>query len=146
MRPSELPVICENRVRWKEVDRQDVVFHGEYFTYQDETQIEFLRQLGYSYRDMEAQGWTTHIVHAELDYRAPAQYEDVIENRMRVKAIGRSSLRYEYAAYRKDDQTLLAEGERVHALVDVNSGESIPVPEELKNAIVEFQDVPPESR
>lgn len=141
---SDLPVIFENRVRWKEVDRQDVVFYGEYYTYQDETQVEYFRKLGYRYEDMEADGWTTHIVHSELDYKRPARYEDVIENCMRVSSIGNSSVTMEYAAYRGEDGALLVEGEVVHAIVDDDTGEAIPVPEDFRDAVVEFQEIPPE--
>lgn len=138
------PVIWENRVRWAETDRQDVVFYGTYFTYQDETQIEFFRRIGYPYSRIEDAGWTTHIVHAELDYRASARYGDVVVNRMRAESIGDASLSLEYHASLKADDSPLVEGNVTHAIVDESSGEPITVPQPFRDAVVDFQDVPPD--
>jgi acyl-CoA thioester hydrolase len=41
--------VWTNRVRAAETDLQQVVFYGEYVTYQDETATEFLREIGYPY-------------------------------------------------------------------------------------------------
>lgn len=138
------PVIWENRVRWAETDRQDVVFYGTYFTYQDETQIEFFRRIGYPYDRIEDEGWTTHIVHAELDYRAPARFDDVVVNRMRADAIGHASLSLAYLATREADDAVLVEGNVTHAFVDEASGDPIRVPQAFRDAVVAFQHAPPD--
>ena len=64
--------------------------------------------------------------------------------RSRVDRIGRSSLSFEYEAWREADSTLLAEGNVTHVTVDLETDETIPVPESLIERIVTFQERPPE--
>lgn len=141
---SEAPVLLENVVRFAETDLHGHVFFGEFFTYMDETFNELLRRIDYRYERMHAEGWTTNIVHAELDYRAPAAYEDVVENRMRIEAIGERSLTATYEAGHPDGTTL-ATGEIVYVAVD-HDGEdgAVPVPDAFREAVTAFQDVPPD--
>ena len=141
---GELPSIYENRVRFAETDLQGIVFYGTFFTYQDEALNGYLRQLDFLYDRMREEGFTTHIVHADMDYRAPAHFDEVIDNRIRVDRIGRSSLSFEYEAWREADSTLLAEGNVTHVTVDLETDETIPVPESLIERIVTFQERPPE--
>ncbi len=142
---AELPTLYENRVRFAETDLQGIVFYGTFFTYQDEALNEYFRRLDFLYDRMRAAGFTTHIVHADLDYRAPAHFDDVIDNRLRVDRIGRSSLSFEYEAWRRGDETLLADGNVTHVTVDLETDEPIPVPDELVDRILSFQDRPPET-
>lgn len=139
-----MPVVYENRVRFAETDQQGIVFYGTFFTYQDEAFNAFLRAIDYRYSKMESEGWTTHIAHADLDYHAPARFEDVIENELRVAAIGTSSITIDYTAHRSDDQTLLADGHAVHVTVDTETDTSIPVPDAFRDAVIDAQAEPPD--
>lgn len=141
---ADLPSLYENRVRFAETDLQGIVFYGTFFTYQDEALNEYFRRLDFLYDRMREAGFTTHIVHADMDYRAPARFDDVIDNRIRVDRIGRSSLSFEYEAWRQRDPTLLAEGNVTHVTVDLETDEAITVPTPLVDRIVEFQDRPPD--
>lgn len=140
---ADPPIVYENRVRFAETDLQGIVFYGTFFTYQDEALNEYFRRIDFRYGRMRELGYTTHIVHADLDYRAPARFEDVVENGIRVDRIGRSSLSFEYRASRREDDAVLAEGNVTHVTVDRETDEPIPVPEELVAAIEAFQDRPP---
>lgn len=144
------PAILENRVRFAETDLHGHAFYGEYFTYLDETFNAFLRRIDYPYDRMHAEGWTTNVVHAELDYRAPAAYEDVIENRLGIDSIGERSLTATYEA--RIDGEAVASGEVVHVAVaygrgddaDDEEGGAIRVPGAFREAVADFQDEPPE--
>jgi len=139
---SEAPTIWENRVRFDETDLHGHVNFGEFFSYMDETFNELLRRIEYGYDRMHAEGWTTNIVHTEMDFRAPAEYGDEIENRMRVASMGERSLTATYEA--RATGTTLAEGEIVYVAVDYEGEEgAVPIPEEFREAIVDFQDDPP---
>ena len=140
----ELPTLYENRVRFAETDLQGIVFYGTFFTYQDEAVNEFVRRIDFPYDRMQEHGFTTHIVHANMDYLAPARFGDVIENRLRVARIGRSSLAFAHEAHRQDDGNVLAEGSVTHVTVDLETDDPIPVPDELAEAITAWQSQPPE--
>jgi acyl-CoA thioester hydrolase len=88
---TELPMIRTDRVRFAETDAQGIVFYGTYFTYLDEAFNAYLREIEYRYDRMHAEGWTTHVAHAHLDYHAAARFEEVIESRLAVVEIGETS-------------------------------------------------------
>jgi acyl-CoA thioester hydrolase len=65
-------------VRYAETDAQGVVHHANYLVWFEEGRSEFLRQLGMNYSDFEAAGFFAVVAHADVDYRAPAFFEDRI--------------------------------------------------------------------
>lgn len=135
---DNLRYVWENQVRFAETDRQGVVFYGDYVTYQDETFSEFLRQMGYDYQTLEAKGWDIHVVHVDLDYRAPADFDDWLVNGIRINAIRETSMDFEYACRQRDDGTLVAEGHLTHVAVDADTGESTRVPDAFREAVVDY--------
>lgn len=140
---DELHYLWENQVRFEETDSQGVVFYGNYVTYQDETFSEFLRQVGYDYHALEDEGWDIHVVHVDLDYRAPATFDDWLVNGIRIDGIRNSSIDFEYACRQRDDGTLVADGSLTHVAVDAETGESTRVPDEFREAVATYQSTPP---
>ena len=51
---------CEIRVRYAETDRMGLLHHANYLVYFEQARTELLRDLGYTYRDMEDQGYWAH--------------------------------------------------------------------------------------
>lgn len=141
---NQPPVVYQNQVRFQETDRQGIVFYGTFFTYQDEAVNNYLRSIGFPYHKLEDNGWTTHTVHADLDYYAPAEFGDIILNRLQIEAISNSSITAEYIAERKTNNEKLAEGTVVHVAVDHETTEPIPVPPDFRDAVVDYQHIPPD--
>lgn len=136
--------VWENQVRFEETDQQGIVFYGNYVTFQDETFSAFLRKIGYDYKTLEANGWDIHVVHTELDYHAPAGFEDVLVHSTRIDAIRESSMDFEYAARRKDNDELIVEGSMTHVAVDAEEGSPTRIPDAFRDAVVAFQDEAPD--
>jgi len=134
--------VYENTVRFEETDAQGIVFYGNYATYQDETFTEYMAAIGYPYDGMRELGWDVHVVNMELDYYSPARFRDRLSNSMRVSRIEHSSVEFEYECRNAEGERLV-EGSVVHVVVD-ESGSPTEVPTELREAILEYQDVPPE--
>lgn len=134
--------IYENTVRFEETDAQGVVFYGNYVTYQDETVTEYLDAIGYGYENFEKRDWDVRVVNVELDYRGSATFRDRLVNAARVVAINESSIEFEYECRRAKDDEVLAEGGVTH--VAVRDGKPTRVPDGFRDAVVEFQDEPPE--
>ncbi len=130
------------RVRWAEVDRQNIVFNGHYLTYFDLGMTEYLRALGFPYPDglIEA-GSDLFVVKATVEYKASARYDDEIDVYCRVARIGRSSIQFLFEIYRADD--LLVTGENIYVNADPKTKQSASVPEFLRNAINGFERVNP---
>ena len=107
------------RVRYAETDQMGVVYHANHFIWFEVGRVEFLRQLGISYREMEQNHrCSMAVVDARCRYRAPARYDDEIIVRTRLKNVRGSLVHFGYELVRADDRTLLAEGETTHLAID----------------------------
>jgi acyl-CoA thioester hydrolase len=119
--PLVHPVICETRVRvrYAETDQMGVVYHSNYFIWFEVGRVELLRQLGFSYREMEqADQCFIAVVDARCRYKAPARYDDEVIIRTHLKNVRESVIHFGYEAVRVGDSTLLAEGETTHIVTD----------------------------
>jgi acyl-CoA thioester hydrolase len=109
------------RVRYAETDQMGVVYYANYFVWFEIGRTDFCRQQGFAYRDMEKEdGLCIIVAEARCRFKAPARYDDEIEVRTALRDIRRRVLTFVYEVYRKSDETLLAEGETVHVITDLN--------------------------
>ncbi len=130
------------RVRWAEVDRQGIVFNGNYLLYFDVGITEYWRALGYPYPDgILASGTDLFVKKATVEYHAPAVYDDELDVLVRVARIGRSSVRFLLELHRGD--TLLVSGELIYVNADPATRASAPVPGFLREAMHRFERIPP---
>ena len=114
--------VCETtiRVRYAETDQMGVVYHSNHFIWFEVGRVEFLRQLGFSYREMEENdGCCIAVVDARCRYKAPARYDDEIVVRTRLKNVRESLVHFGYELIRAADGVLLAEGETTHIVTDL---------------------------
>ena len=126
------------RVRWAEVDKQDIVFNGHYLAYFDVAITEYWRELGLAYPAIvERWGTDLFVVKAGIEYRAPAHFDDVLDIGVRTQRIGNSSLQFRIAIFR-DDEHLIA-GELVYVNANPETRTSSTVPAALRERIERFE-------
>jgi acyl-CoA thioester hydrolase len=118
--PSRVQRICETqvRVRYAETDQMGVVYHANYAIWFEVGRVETLRQFGFAYKDMEAEGCRLAVVELRCRYRMPARYDDLITIRTRVQLVRQGVIRFAYEVLRAEDGQILAEGETVHMPLD----------------------------
>jgi acyl-CoA thioester hydrolase len=66
------------RVRYAETDQMDVVYYGNYAQYFEVGRAESIRHLGFTYKDMEANGVMMPVVELQCKYLRPAHYDDLL--------------------------------------------------------------------
>jgi len=66
------------RVRYAETDQMGVVYHSNYFPYFESARTESIRQLGFTYADMEKMGVIMPVVDVHCRYLRPAKYDDLL--------------------------------------------------------------------
>ncbi len=144
MNRSDFSFIHTLRVRWAEVDRQDVVFNPHYFMYFDTTVAEYWRAIEFAYpRDLvERFGTDMFAVKATADYHGSAAYEDEIEVGCRVGRFGRSSMQILFGIWRGTDH--LTSGELIYVNVDVKTRKSTPWPQLFIDKVMRYERTPPE--
>jgi|SRR5580704_11209996 acyl-CoA thioester hydrolase len=124
MRPdgqSFIPLVNEVRlrVRYAETDQMGVAYHSNHFIWFEVGRVELLRQLGFSYKEME-QNDNCHmpVVDARCRYRVPAVYDEEVIVRTHLKNVRESMAHFSYELRRAEDGRLLATGETMHIAVD----------------------------
>jgi acyl-CoA thioester hydrolase len=118
---NHAPVVCESRVRvrYAETDQMGVAHHANHFIWFEIGRVELLRQLGFSYRDMEREdGCFIAVVDARCRYKAPARYDDELMVRTKLRNVRGSIIHFGYELVRVEDGILLAEGETTHLVTN----------------------------
>ena len=113
--------VCETRVRvrYAETDQMGVVYHANHFVWFEIGRVEMLRQLGFSYRDMEQNdGCYIAVADARCRYKAPAHYDEEIIVRTHLKNVRESVIHFGYELVRAQDGMVLAEGETTHVVTN----------------------------
>jgi acyl-CoA thioester hydrolase len=107
------------RVRYAETDQMGVVYHSNHFIWFEVGRVEFLRQLGFSYREMESKdNCFIAVAEAKCRYRAPARYDEEILVRTQLLNVRDSVVHFGYELRRANDGALLAEGETTHIVTN----------------------------
>lgn len=75
------------RVRYAETDQMGVVYHGNYFQYFEVARAEAIRQLGFTYADMEKAGIIMPVVEVNCRYLRPALYDDLLTVKVILKEL-----------------------------------------------------------
>lgn len=121
------------RVLYGDTDKAQVVHHARYLDYLEGARLEFLRAHGLDYRAFEERtGLGMPVVQAELRYRAPARFDDLLEVQTWVSHASRAKVVFE-ARIRRGDELLLEAAITV-ACVDVAAGRVVSVVEEVRRA------------
>ena len=121
MNSNNHPAMNETRlrVRYAETDQMGVVYHSNHLIWFEVGRVELMRQMGFSYRDMErADGRFIAVAEATCRYRAPVFYDEEVIVRTRLKTVRESVIIFSYELTRADTGTLLAEGETTHIVTD----------------------------
>ncbi len=116
------------RVRYSETDRMGLLHHGHYLAYFEQGRTELLRTQGISLHDLRDQGCLLVVTRAQVRYRSPARYDDVLTLRTITVRTTDSEVEHRYALFR-DDQ-LLAEGDTALGCLDPK-GNVQPLPPSL---------------
>jgi acyl-CoA thioester hydrolase len=125
------------RVGFSDTDAQGIVYYGRYLPYFDLARVEYHRHLGMvrpGSRDRE------FVMRAcTIEYLAPARFDDLVEIFIRISRIGRTSVRYECAAYRMDDDVLMVTAHQTLVLVELATHTACEVPESFRATIRAFE-------
>jgi acyl-CoA thioester hydrolase len=123
------------RVWFSDTDAQGVVYYGRYLPYFDHARTEYHRHLG----SLGIQGAEFVMRASNVEYHAPARFDDLLECFVRVGRIGRTSVTYEFAAVGLPDDELMVTGTQTVVLIDPATRRPIAVPEHVRATVKEFE-------
>ncbi len=125
------------RVGFSDTDAQGIVYYGRYLPYFDSARVEYHRHLGILERERREHELVMRA--NAIEYLAPARFDDLVEAFIRVSRIGRTSITYDFAAYRIEDDLLMVTALQTLVLVDLDERRAYPIPEDLIGKIAAFE-------
>jgi acyl-CoA thioester hydrolase len=123
--------ISRIRVRYAETDQMGVVYYSNYFVWFEVGRTDLLRESGWSYREMESDGFSLPVIEARCVYHASAKYDDDIDVRTTGSMLSPVRMQFTYQVVRAADSTTLATGVTVHATLD-KSGKPCRLPPRVR--------------
>ena len=125
------------RVRYAETDQMGVVYHGNYAQYFEMGRVEWLRNLGVSYKWMEENGVMLPVVSLEMNFKKPARYDDILLVKTILKSQHSVKIEFDYEIYNVQNQ-LLTTGYSMLVFVDMKTGRPILPPKYVSDKINEI--------
>ncbi len=126
------------RVRWVEVDMQQIVFNGHYLMYFDTAVTDYWRQLAMPYaQTMHQLGGDLYVKKASVEYHASAEMDDFLQVCMRCDRLGNSSMTFVGAIFRGDE--LIITSELVYVYADPVAKMSQPIPAPLRDMLEGYE-------
>ena len=125
------------RVRYSETDQMGVVYHGNYAQYFEMGRVEWLRNLGVSYKWMEENGVMLPVVSLTMNYKKPARYDDLITVKTIFKSQTSVKIEFDYEIYNENEE-LSTIAHSVLVFVDMKTGRPILPPDYIKDKISEL--------
>ena len=123
------------RVGFSDTDAQGVVYYGRYMPYFDLARTEFHRHLGRVHL-----GDVDFAMRAvNVEYVAGARFDDLLEVFVRIERIGTTSITYDHAVYRTEDDTLMATAKATLVCIALDERRAVPVPGAFREQIEAFQ-------
>ncbi|GEE00419.1 hypothetical protein nbrc107696_08650 [Gordonia spumicola] len=89
--------VYRHQIRYHETDAQGFLFNARYLEIADVAMTEFLRALGHRFTDLGAIGFDPSLVKAEIAFRKPTHFDEVIDVDATCSHVGRSSFVLHYA-------------------------------------------------
>ncbi len=121
------------RVRYAETDKMGFAYYGCYAAWLEVGRVEYLRDRGLAYGDVEEAGRFLAVRRLEVDYLAPARYDDLVIVRTRAAGAGKSRVDFDSEIVREADGETLARGKVRLACLD-RAGRPRRLGEELREA------------
>jgi acyl-CoA thioester hydrolase len=120
----------EVRVRYGEVDMQGVVFNAHYLAFVDDAMTRWMGTLGHPYTDL---GWDCMVVHAELDWRGSARFDEMLAIDCSVVRWGTTSFTVGFELH--VGERPVSHVELTYIGVVLGTTEKMPPPDEFKRAL-----------
>ena len=129
-------LVAESRVkvRYAETDQMGVAYYANYLVWFEVGRTDLLRQHGWSYREMEVDGYSLPVIDAQCTFKAPAKYDDEIEVHTTGGMVSPVRMKFDYEVVRLSDGATSASGHSVHAALNA-SGRPCRLPERVRGML-----------
>jgi|SRR5688572_28168237 len=125
------------RVRYGETDQMGYVYYGFYAMYYEVARVESLRQLGLTYKAIEAKGIIMPVLENKSKFIAPALYDELLRIVCVIRDKPGIRIKFEYEIFNEQDK-LIHIGETLLVFVDKQTSKPCRPPEEMEKVLEPF--------
>ena len=122
------------RTRYAETDQMGVVYYGNYPQYLELGRVEWLRAIGLTYKEMEAEGIMMPVVSLQIQYKKPALYDELITIRTKLKDLLSTKIEFDYEILNEKGE-LLSTANTILVFVDAKTFRPVRCPEKVLDLI-----------
>jgi acyl-CoA thioester hydrolase len=126
------------RVHYALTDQMGMVYHGHYAQFYEIARVEGLRQLGISYKELEATGLLLPVVDIHSKFLRPAKYDDLITVKAFLKELPTHHKMVFHHEIYNEQGDLLNTGEVTLCFVEAKTMKRCNIPEFLKEKFAHY--------
>ncbi|WP_353684672.1 thioesterase family protein [Thermodesulfovibrio sp. 3907-1M] len=104
------------RVKYADTDNFGIVYYGNYAIFFEKARTEYLRQKGYTYKELENNGYHLPVVEFHVKYYKPATYDDLLIIRTSIESLKSRGIVFRYEVFKEEEK--IAEGFTYHICVN----------------------------
>ena len=141
MTESELgrwPLRLEVPVAWGDMDALGHVNNTVYLRWFESARIRYFERIAVNL-DLSSHTIGPILARQEIDYRQPVTYPDRVSTAVTVSRIGRTSFIMPFRSTSEKTGAVVAEGQGVMVMLDYAHGQTVPVPDEVRAAILALE-------
>ncbi len=124
------------KVRYAETDQMGVVHHGNYASYLELARLEWLENIGFSYKKLEAQGVTLPVYEINFSFNHPAYFDDILTVETRLASMPGARIIFNYKIL-NSDQKLITSAQSTLVFMDVKTRRPIRCPKPILDRLKE---------
>lgn len=125
------------RVRYGETDQMAYVYYGNYAMYYEVARVESLRQLGVTYKELEASGIMMPVLENHSKFLGPARYDELLRIVTTIREKPGVKIKFEYEIFNEQDR-LINQGETLLVFVDSKTGKPVRTPAMMATVLEPF--------
>lgn len=126
------------RIHYALTDQMGVVYYGHYAQFYEIGRTEAIRQIGYTYKEIEAMGIIMPVVDIHSRFLRPAKYDDLITVKTTLKEMPTNSRIVFHTDIYNEKEELLNTGDVTLFFVDAQTMKRCDMPGELRGKLEPF--------
>jgi acyl-CoA thioester hydrolase len=108
-----------------------VAYHANYLVWFEVGRTDWLRHQGWTYKDMEEDGFQLPVIEANCRYRSPVRYDDEVDIHTQASLVSPTRVRFDYEVRVTADARVAASGHTVHAVLG-STGRPCRIPDRVR--------------
>jgi acyl-CoA thioester hydrolase len=126
------------RIHYALTDQMGVVYHGHYAEFYEIGRTEAIRELGFTYKDIEAMGIIMPVVEMQIKFLQPSKYDDLITIKTSLKELPLSHRIVFNGEIFNEKNELLSFGEITMYFMNANTMSRASMPQILKEKLQQY--------